>query len=59
MNYNNHIETFPILYMLKYIDLDRIMKDYYREEKDTVNIYLDLRGAVNKIYEEEAKNRFS
>ena len=41
MNYNNHIETFPILYMLKYIDLDRIMKDYYREEKDTVNIYLE------------------
>ena len=55
INYNNHIETFPILYMLKYIDIDRIMKDYYREEKDTVNIYLDLRGAVNKIYEEEVK----
>lgn len=54
-NFNSHVEAMAVTFMLPFATLDSILKEHTENEQVTYNIFIDVRSAIPKIYEEETK----
>lgn len=54
-NFNSHVEAMAVTFMLPFASLDTILKEHTDNEQVTYNIFIDVRSAIPKIYEEETK----
>lgn len=54
-NFNSHVEAMAVTFMLPFATLDNILKEHTINDMVSYNIFVDVRSAIPKIYEEETK----